>query len=202
MFSILDKEVISKGTKALVYCGWMHAMTHLVPPVIKDGHVIREEKRVRFGNLISKRCADRLFSVFFYAGYFYVPDSEKFTIDVVVPVHGVVEDVMSRVQNRPVGFDLAPSPFGALSDTVAFFRFMDPDWTLADVCDGYIYLTPIAEWRPVTIENIFPDQAVFDKVMKSKDDNEADFLREQIRDARRTISYWSSRAYENLGRQP
>jgi hypothetical protein len=204
MFEVLEREVIRQGDKVLVYCGWMHAMTRLIPPKVSGGAVSKTEHRVRLGNYIRDCCDDEMFSVFFYAPYFYAPESTITSIDLIVPVSGQVEKVIRKLNNKPVGFDIAPSPFGALTDDGAFFRFMRADWTLADVCDGYLFLAPVSEWEVVCIEDIFCTDAVFDslQVATATGQTRMEYLRSQVQDARNTIKRLKTRSYDNLTTAP
>jgi hypothetical protein len=200
MFEILEREVLRHGEKVLVYCGWMHAMTHLVPPKVSGGVVSKTEHRVRLGNYLLDSCGTEVFSVFFYAPYIYTPESTIKSIDIVLPVSGQLEDVMKILGDKPVGFDMAPSPFAKLSDSVAFFRFMRADWTLADVCDGYLFLLPVSAWRVVSIEDIFGTDAIYNSlpVASSSRQTRAEYLKSQVQDAHNTMDFLKTRAYENV----
>jgi hypothetical protein len=66
------------------------------------------------------------------------------------PADGIIDALMLAIGPRPVGFDLAASPFGALRVKDAVYRHGYPDFKLSDFCDGWIYTKPISEYEGVT----------------------------------------------------
>ena len=201
MFKVLDREVISRGKKVLVYCGWMHAMSRLVPPKLIDGRPSDKERRVRLGNHIQQSYPERVFSVFFYVPYLYTPDSIVTELRLVIPVNGIIEAVMERLGSKPLGFDMAPSPFAGLSSLGAFFRFIKKDWAMVDVCDGMLFLCPVKEWQAVVIENIYLSDSIFHSCAGragNAEDRLTDYLKVQARDPENTIRHIKTDAYDNV----
>jgi hypothetical protein len=118
----------------------------------------------------------------------------------VIPLGGLIERVMDRSGNKPVGFDVAPSPIGPLSGGGTFFRFMKPDWTLAEVSDGMLFLCPVKDWRPVSVENIFLNESIFYSAGVEEYEKQPlrDYLRGLVLNAENTVRAIKAKSYERL----
>ncbi len=112
----VEKNIIEKGMKGLVFVGRGHDFTHYqFPPDINMGRDI-------MGNLLHKKCGDRVFQVWLGGGLF-----------------PIIEKVVKRRGPEPIGFDLHRSPFANLR----YPKYQE--WrgaTLSDIARGYIYLGP------------------------------------------------------------
>jgi len=112
-----EKEIIQKGQKGLVFVGRCHDFTHYeFPPEVNFGREI-------MGNLLYKEYGDRVFQVWLGGGTFQI-----------------VEEAMSLVGHKPLGFDLYVSPFANIL-TPSFWSDA-PGVPLSKVARGYVYLGP------------------------------------------------------------
>lgn len=114
----VEKEIIQRGQKGLVFVGRCHDFTHYeFPPEINYGREI-------MGNLLYKKYGDRVFQVW-EGGNDFLP---------------AIEEVMKFRGYEHIGFDLYASPFGNL--------LTPPWWSdaarvpLRKVARGYVYLGP------------------------------------------------------------
>jgi hypothetical protein len=74
----------------------------------------------------------------------------------ISPGNGMVEQVMTLNNNKPVGFDLAETPMGKIPDNsrnAIGFR----DFTLGKLFDGYIFLAPFHRLQGCTMDPTFFD---------------------------------------------
>ena len=68
------------------------------------------------------------------------------------PAEGVIDAVMRHLPGgpRPMGFDLAGSPFGDIRVRSTFYAKGYDDFRLAMFCDGWIYTKPLSSYEGVT----------------------------------------------------
>ena len=124
----IEKEIIEKGDRGIVWVGLNHSYIHYQQPIIINGKLVR--KFSRMGVMLHHKYGDRIFQVALHESFF---DSvmKKF-----------IEPVMKERGNIPAGFDVSDSPFGNLRDKNAEdYRFY-PNLKFADKACGYIYLKP------------------------------------------------------------
>jgi uncharacterized iron-regulated protein len=113
----VEKEIIEKGKKGLVFVGRGHDFTHYeFPPNINMGRPI-------MGNLLHKKYGDRVFHIWV--------DNRGF----LAPIRKVME---SRGHSK-VGFSLYPSPFANILTSPGWNA---PEVPLSQIAPGYVYLGP------------------------------------------------------------
>ncbi len=113
----VEKEIITKGKKGLVFVGRCHDFTHYkFPPNINFGRDI-------MGNLLYKKFGDRVFQV--WLANSWLPPFEK---------------VMKLRGHKPIGFDLYHSPFANILSPDGWYDA--PGVPLSKIARGYVYLGP------------------------------------------------------------
>ena len=144
---ILDSAV-AKDRKMLVHCGIHHAFTEYKQPVYAKGEFIRFDDS-RAGNHVFREIGKRAITVFLHAGWY---SSEGYGNKMVPPADGIVDAAMEIVDDSyvPVGFDTRGTPFGDLPGETSVYKHGYDSFTLADFCDGYIYLMPFSDYEGVT----------------------------------------------------
>jgi len=158
----IQKEVLDKGEKALIHSGIHHAFTSYYQPNYnseKQEFGGRYEKE-RMGNLIKNRIGDKTMTIFIHGPWFWNKGYNKQSL----PVDGVLDSIFSINENityTPFGVDTKDTPFGELKGETSVYKYGYPNFTLKDFCDGYIFLTPISEYKSVTA---IPDFITPDKV--------------------------------------
>ncbi len=73
---------------------------------------------------------------------------------------------MLELGNRSAGFDTHETPFGDLDGDESIYCQGYPDFNLATICDGYVFLKPIVEFEGCTLDPDFISDENFDKAMK------------------------------------
>lgn len=158
----IQKEVLDKGEKALIHSGIHHAFTSYYQPTFnskKQEFGGRYEKE-RMGNLIKNKIGDKTMTIFIHGTWYWSKGYNKQSL----PVDGVLDSVFSIKENyiyTPFGVDTKDTPFGDLKGETSVYKYGYPNFTLKDFCDGYIFLSPISEYKSVTV---IPDFITPDKV--------------------------------------
>jgi len=137
----IEKEIIERGERGIVWVGLAHSYTHYQQPIILRGKLVR--KFSRMGLLLHHKYGEKIFQVALHEGH-GVFDSimKKF-----------IQPVMEERANVPVGFDVLNSPFADLRDSSSKDYRYFPGLRFADKATGYIYLKPAkklkkCEWLP------------------------------------------------------
>lgn len=146
----VEKEIIEKNQKGLVFVGRCHDFTHYeFPPEVNLGREI-------MGRLLYKKHDDRVFQVWLSGEQFLRP----------------IEGVMALRKHKRVGFDLYRSPF---ANVMTPEHWSDaPGVPLQKVARGYVYLGPRAHLHKNTPINGFVTEEMF---MRHKRYYEIDFGR-------------------------
>lgn len=152
MAKVIISEFVEKGRKALIYMGKHHAFTRYRQPVydVPTNTLYRFEDR-RTGNLVYARVPARVFNIVLHSPF---PALSGYG-QRVLPVHGVIDQLMRGVKDTRVGFDVVGSPFGNLRDSRTFYSYGYADFKLSDFCDGYIFQRPLAKYEAVTVDEKF-----------------------------------------------
>jgi len=134
----VEKEIIEKGQKGLVFVGRCHDFTHhKFPPNINFGRDI-------MGNLLYKKYGDRVFQVWLSSGF-------------LLPI----EDVMKLREHRPCGFNLYESPFANILTPPNWGDA--PNVPLSNVARGFIYFGPSANFHRNTPIKGFVTKEMFEQ---------------------------------------
>jgi hypothetical protein len=147
MGRVILNEFVAKHQKALVYMGCNHALTRYEESVPL---LARPLLPGRAGRLVYKKIGDRNFTIFLHG-----PWMHRNHHNFVRPVQGIIDAVFSRTAAYPTGFDTRATPFGSLSDRNSYYAEGHEPFTLQDVCDGYIFQKPPAQYEMVTVDNGF-----------------------------------------------
>ena len=162
MADVVEKEIISKKEKALVYCGIHHAFTTYMQPIydFEQGKFIRFNT-TRLGNVIHKKYPEKTFTIFLHAPWVSHKGWEE---QKVKPVNGVIDSVMLVLNNTPMGFDVKNTIIGKLKATNTYYAFGYDDFKLEDFCDGYIFQLPYKKVKFVSVAPNFYDEYNLNKL--------------------------------------
>ena len=152
------KEYERTGHKGLIWCGSTHAVTRL------RGNP-RRAPELRMGGVLYKRYGSRVFQVMLHAPWLY---HRGRSVSFDYALNGVFDKILNDIA-RPIGFDVAGSPFADMRLPEEFMWTRDnPGATFGDYCDGYVWLVPLAEFRGnrlMSIAEIVPDEQTFRKII-------------------------------------
>ncbi len=162
MAGAIDSYVIRKGGKGIVLVGANHAYTHYAQPnVNEDGVLVKEWKRM--ARILYEDYGDRIFQIDLHR-----PDESP---KIIYPEYkggeplftDFLEGIMSLRDNKPVGFDVAGSPFANVRDSKEYRFHFQPKITFADCARGYIFLRPMAKTKFCTWISDFISDEMFKK---------------------------------------
>lgn len=128
MASNVEKEIIKKGERGIVWIGFNHSFTHYQQPIFLNGKLVRTWNRMAM--LLYQKYGDEIFQVAFHQ-YFDSVMKE------------FIEKIMEKREHVPVAFDVADSPFGKLRDNRSQDYNSLPGLRFADKICAYIYLKPL-----------------------------------------------------------
>ncbi len=124
----VEKEIIQKGKRGIVWVGLNHDYINYRQARIIDEKVFSEWSRMGF--MLHQKYGDQVFHIRLHTSY-NSPMIAK-----------LIERATAERENTPVGFDVAGSPFALLRNSNSgYFRFR-PGVCFSDVASGYVYLKP------------------------------------------------------------
>lgn len=162
MANVLEKEVIAKEEKALVYCGRHHAFTKYRQPIYNfTSNKLEGYESSRLGNIIYQKYPSKAFLILLHAP---LTSNKGWDAQMVKPADGVIDSLMVSFKNKPMGFDVKNTVIGQLRSTDTYYALGYPDFKLEDMCDGYIFLLPYNEVKFVSVDRSFYDDSTIQKL--------------------------------------
>ncbi len=145
---VLLDEVVSRGEKALVYCGTHHSFTRYRQPMVVNGKLLRLVD-TRVGNVVFRRIGKRAFTIWLHAPWDSAAGYDK---PCVLAADGYIDAMLTALDHKYqyVGFDLAGTPFGTLPGETSIYKLGHQGFTLAQLCDGYVCQGPLSAYEGVT----------------------------------------------------
>jgi hypothetical protein len=147
---VIDRELVQKGEKSLVYVGTQHAFTRFRSAAYaKNAATVKLSDTRRAGNIVFDRIGNRAFSISLHAPW---PDTRSGSSGLAYAAEGAIDALISVLppDRRNGGWDLEGTPLGALPVTTGSYAEDAKGLTLSGVFDGYVIQGPIAEYRAVT----------------------------------------------------
>ena len=167
MAGVILKEFGDQGQKALIYSGMHHAFTRYKLPIVDHGKFVGFSEGC-MGNLVYKKLGDRVFTICLHHPWW-----DANWQDWVYPAEGVIDALLfNEPRLRPVGFDLAGTPFGELGGRGSLYEKGYQPFSLKLFVDGYIYTKPISQYQGVTADEKFITASNFKRAVEQLDDPE------------------------------
>jgi hypothetical protein len=149
---IVEKQVIQKNKKILIYCGLHHSFTRFQTPVF----FFRKNPDLRAGQILYNKYPDKVFQITLIS-----PFGPKWTIFKTImgdqdfkftyPFKGVFNQLYDTIK-RPFAINSNNNVFAKLKDNNSFYAF--DTWSgikLKDFTDGCIMISSFEEIQPVHI---------------------------------------------------
>jgi hypothetical protein len=152
---LIEREILDRHQKALVLTGTPHALTRFAkgePNPEADGFCVHT--RNMLGNRLQRDYPDRVTNIMFHQLLGNLPQQSPIWIE---PAHREIEKLTSSNGNAPVGFDLRNTRIGTLKLGSAY-SVCDPELTLGEFFDGYIFLAPISQLTAATPDETFVNE--------------------------------------------
>jgi hypothetical protein len=162
MAAAIENAVIQSGAKGMVWVGAHHAFAHYAQPgVNEEGILVREWPRMTM--ILNQRYGDKIFQIDFHRRH----DSPEIIFKKYKGEKPVFSDLLERIMasrgDKPVGFDVLFSPFANVRDSRSYYFHFQPRVAFSDLCQGFIFLKPLAKIsRSVRIKD-FVSEAMFQK---------------------------------------
>ncbi len=136
MARVVEREIIEKNARAVVWVGLNHAYTHYKQPMIRAGSIVRTWGRM--GWILHQRNGDQVFEIALH---------DDFSLS---GVSGFFETLAHEGGIGPVGFSLIDSPFADLRDGRVEEYAIQPGLRFADKAQGYLFVKPSSELSQCT----------------------------------------------------
>ena len=136
MARVIEREIIEKNARAVVWVGLNHAFTSYKQPIIREGSIFRAWGRM--GWILHQRNGDQVFEISLHDNFF------------LSGIGGFFETLVYEGDIDPVGFSLIDSPFADLRDGRVEEYAVQPGLRFADKAQGYLFIKPNRELRECT----------------------------------------------------
>ncbi len=149
MADVIQREFTDKKEKALVYCSMQHASVRFKDTqYAKNATDKKLSETRRTAEITGERIGSRAGTVLLHGPWL---DSASM-VGVSYPVNGAMDALIDALpaDKKTAGFSVTGTPFASLEVKSGWWATDHPSLTLGDICDGYIIMGPIADYKAVT----------------------------------------------------
>lgn len=152
MAEVIDRELVEKREKGLIFSGMQHAFTTFRNAEYeRSAASLQLSETRRAGNIVHAKIGARAFSIALHAPW---PDPSSPT-GLTWAADGAIDSLIAALPpaHQSAGFDTASTPLGALRITTSSFAQdarPGATLTLSDLFDGYVIQGPLADLQAVT----------------------------------------------------
>lgn len=149
---IIEKEVLEKNEKAVVYMGLVHTFTKYAMPILKMNNDDFCDYDTGFtGCRLFRKYPGKVTNIMFHMP---LASKHQAWASIASPANGAIEAIMDKNQNTPIGFDLTNSPLGKLRDN-SYFSLCYDHFKLEDFFDGYLFIKPFKFLTGCTMDSLY-----------------------------------------------
>lgn len=155
ILSVIEREMLQKNKKGVIWVGATHAYPYYGYPIIKNGRIVSTYRRM--GALLQEKYKNRVFQILMNNDLLArtVKSGDS------VGLADFFESVMAKNRNVPVGFTVKNSPFEFIRDQYTEpFNFY-PSIRLGDLAQGIIFLKPRSKLKQCTWTEGFVSNRMF-----------------------------------------
>jgi len=159
MASNVEREIVRKGERGVVWVGWNHDFINYRQPVVWNGKLTGEWDRMGFK--LHQKYGDEVFQIRLHG-------KDASPSAYYVEYHGAqpqfsdyIEHALKMWNKGPVGFDVEESPLASVRDSNTDYYHFQPRVSFSDVASGYIYLKPLKDLVPCTWINGYVTPEMF-----------------------------------------
>lgn len=149
MAEVIQREVLDRGERALVYCNLQHAFTrYRVTDFEKNMREAGFAETRRAGAILYDRVGARVATLALHTPW---PDGTQPT-GVAWPLDGTIDALLAALpaDKQAGGWDTAGTPLGELPITSGGYAVGHKGLTLAGLCDGYVATGPLTTLHAAT----------------------------------------------------
>jgi uncharacterized RDD family membrane protein YckC len=131
----IEKEIIAKGKKGIVWIGSAHSFINYKQPFTERG---------RTAYILHQKYGDTIFQIYLHQEYFSAKlIDQNYSVGLQDTKLGkFLDTLISQSKYKQIGFDLVNSPLGNLRDSTVYLFHYQPNVCFADITPGYIFLKP------------------------------------------------------------
>jgi uncharacterized RDD family membrane protein YckC len=140
----IEKEIIRKGDRGVVWIGFAHTLPQFAWAQIKDHKIMAASPRM--GVLLHQKYKDEIFQIEMFQPF--DPDNDDKNCAPVF--QSFIERLMTAHGNYPAGFNIKNSPFENIRDKCSGYFSLYPTVTYGDLAQGLIFLKPFKDLKKCT----------------------------------------------------
>jgi len=148
----VEKEIIEKGEKGIVWIGSAHTPLHYGYPIINNNKILFVKGR--FGLILNQKYNNDVGQILLLQSFSEIETRKQ-------ALNTFLELIMSVRDTMPVGFNIEKSPFGKLRDSTARYFNKHKTICLEDICQGLIFLKPLDKLKPCTWDKEYISRTMF-----------------------------------------
>jgi hypothetical protein len=140
----IEKEVLSKQEKAIVYCGIHHSLTKYVQPKVDSLGNLKGfyPKNGRVGHVLYEKYKNKIVTIWIHSPLF----SKNMNSCNIRPLNGKIDSIYYDLQES-FAFNTHKSKLGSVVDNESYYSVGYEDFTLSKVADGYIVPCSFNEYQ-------------------------------------------------------
>jgi len=167
MADLVSASLTAPGSRVLVYCGLHHGFTRYTQPEVRDDGTV-DAFMDRMGNMLRRKHGQEVFLVMTHRPIWC---GKPASWDYCLPFDGAL-DCAAAAAGRPVGFDVAGSPFADLAfDRATYYAHGYQSLRFEELADGYVWSLPVEAYAGVgliPLDAYAPDEAALAEVIAAE----------------------------------
>jgi len=139
--AVVAETALESGRKALVQIGYNHTFLEYRQVLVENGER-KGEMPPRMGCRLYEKYGDRVFQVCLHHDHVDALAMRRGRQGWRGVLGGLVERAFKAAGGKPVGFDVAGSPFADLRDRRSYYFAWQPAAVFEDIAKGYVIIKP------------------------------------------------------------
>lgn len=135
----IEKEIIKKNVKGVVWIGSDHTLTNFARPIVINGKI--KTTKPRMGVFLNQKYGNQIFQITLN---FNIKSSDSSYFN------PFIERIMDKSGLDGITFNLINSPFAKLRDNGSKLFKLYPTIEFQDISEGFIYLKPLKQLQKCT----------------------------------------------------
>ncbi len=158
----IETSILAPGARSIVLIGFNHSFTHYAQPKLgKDLKLETEWPRATY--VLHEKYGDKVYQVGLHGPYLSPAQIDKTYKGPEPVIVDLIEKIMAAHGGKPVGFEVAGSPFEGLRDEHAYYFHWQPKVKFGDLCQAFVFLKPVKQLSPCTWVDDYISDEMFEK---------------------------------------
>jgi len=144
---VIESISIKEGKKSIVYCGIHHAFTNYKHPYIVND-TLNGFVNSRVGNYLYRKYSTKIITVLLHS-----PINSLHFGTMMIPFNGMVDSLYYKISKsgHSIGLFSDNDFLKNCNLNGSFYGIGYSNFTLKDICQGYIIVKPICELNPISV---------------------------------------------------